>query len=197
MSTKAREGADAPTASPDRLERRAARNQARFESLAGRFYAGVYNYLCWISRDRGLAEDLTQETFMRIWQHPPELRNQRALKAWVFRVARNEYLQQRRRAGLDTVTFEECGEAVQVDSGSPSPQQSLERKDLCRAVRDAVEKLPDECREAIVLHNLEHLSLAQTAEVLGVPIGTVKSRRARAFSTLRHLLQEEAETDEV
>jgi len=189
MSTAARERAEAV--------RRSAKAQGAFEALARRFYAGVYNYLCWISRDRGLAEDLTQETFMRIWEHPPELRHERALKAWVYRVARNEFLQHRRRTGLDTVTFEECGEAVQVDSGSPSPQQTLEREGLRRAVRDAVEKLPDECREVIVLHNLEHLSLAQTAEVLGVPIGTVKSRRARAFSTLRHLLQEEVETDEV
>jgi RNA polymerase sigma-70 factor (ECF subfamily) len=182
MSTTAREAAIAA--------KRVARERSFFEALARRFYTGVYNYLCWISRDAGLAEDLTQETFMQIWQHPPEMRGERALKAWVFRVARNEYLQHRRRAGLDTMAFGDCAEADLADVSSADPQLSLEREDLLRAVRGAVEKLPDQYREVIVLHNLEGLSLGQIAEVLEIPVGTVKSRRAKALSMLRHLLQE-------
>jgi RNA polymerase sigma-70 factor (ECF subfamily) len=149
-----------------------------------------------MSRDVDLAEDLTQETFMRVWQHLPELRSQRALKAWVFRVARNEFLQHRRRAGLDTVGFDGCAEAQRGDPAAPDPQMSLERKALRRAIRTAVDRLPDHYREVIVLYNLDGLSLAQIAEVLGVPVGTVKSRRAKAFTRLRHLLREVG-TDEV
>ena len=176
----------------------AAKQQAVFERLARRFYAGVYNYLCWICRDAALAEDLTQETFMQIWQHPPELRNERALKAWVYRVARNEYLQHRRRAGLDTVVLEDSTDASRADGAAPNPQRQHERDAFRSAVRAAVGKLPDHYREVIVLHNLEGLSLAQIAEVLEIPEGTVKSRRAKAFSKLRHLLQEqEVGTDEL
>jgi RNA polymerase sigma-70 factor (ECF subfamily) len=167
-----------------------AREKSLFEGLARRFYAGVYNYLCWVSRDKGLAEDLTQETFMRIWQHPPEMRGERALKSWVFRVARNEYLQHRRRVGLETVTLDDGTEIEGVILSGPGPQLSLERQALRRAVRGAVEKLPDPYREVVVLHNLEGLSLSQIAEVLGIPVGTVKSRRAKALSLLRELLQE-------
>jgi RNA polymerase sigma-70 factor (ECF subfamily) len=182
MSTTPREAAIAA--------RRGAHTKSLFESVARRFYAGVYNYLRWMSRDAGLAEDLTQETFMRIWQHPPELRSQRALKAWVFRVARNEFLQHRRRAGLATVALGDP-ESVETASGpSSDPQMSLEREDLRRAVRGAVQKLPDHYREVIVLYNLDGLSLAQIAEVLEIPLGTVKSRRAKALTRLRHLLQE-------
>ena len=188
MSTTAREAAIAA--------RRLAQSGVLFERLARRFYAGVFNYLCWVSRDKGLAEDLTQETFMQIWQHPPEMRSERALRAWVFRVARNEYLQHRRRAGLETVAFDDCSEVQQAGSSGADPQLSLVRKDLRDAVRGAVEKLPDHYREVIVLHNLEGLSLAEIAEVLEVPVGTVKSRRAKALSLLRHLLQE-VRNDEV
>ena len=189
MSTTAREVAAVKSA---------AKQQATFERLARRFYAGIYNYLCWISRDAGLAEALTQETFMRIWLHLPKLRSERALKAWVFRVARNEYLQHRRRAGLDTVALEDCAEASRADATTPDPQLQLELKDLRRAVRGAVEKLPDHYREVIVLHNLEGISLAQIADVLEIPEGTVKSRRAKAVSKLRHLLHEqEVGTDEL
>ena len=58
------------------------------------------------------------------------------------------------------------------------------------AVQSALARLPDGYREVVVLHNLEGLSLAQVAEVLAIPKGTVKSRRAKALSLLRHLLQE-------
>lgn len=188
MSTTAREAATAAE--------REGRAKSLFEGLARRFYAGVYNYLCWMSRDVTLAEDLTQETFMRIWQHPPELRSRRALKSWVFRVARNEFLQHRRRAGLATVALEDSAGVESAGGPSSDPQMSLEREDLRRALRSAVEKLPDHYREAIVLHNLEGLPLAQIAEVLGVPVGTVKSRRAKALSRLRHLMQKVG-TDEL
>jgi len=183
MSTTARETANAA--------RRAAKDRALFERLVRLSYAGIYNYVRWMSRDRGLAEDLTQETFMRVWEHLPELRNERALKAWVFRVARNEFLQRRRRAGLDTVPLQDSGGAEKADCSSPDPQINLERKSLRESVRAAVDKLPDGYREVIVLHNLEGLSLAEIARLLEIPKGTVKSRRAKALSMLRNLLQEE------
>lgn len=177
-------------------ERRVERQRASFEALARRFYAGVFNYLCWIGRDVGLAEELTQEVFMQVWQHPPEVRGDGALRAWVYRVARNQYLQHRRRAGLDTVPLDDCPEFAQTDRASASPQLTLERGQLREAVQGALARLPDGYREVIVLHNLEGLSLAQVAEVLAIPKGTVKSRRAKALSLLRHLLQEVA-ADEV
>ena len=190
MSTTARQKAAAA--------RREAEWQAGFESLARRFYVGVYNYLRWITRDVSLAEDLTQETFMQIWQHPPETQGDGALKAWVYRIARNQYLQHRRRAGLQTVAFEDCAEAEMADRTIPDPQLSLERERQSQAVRRAVEKLPDHYREVIVLHNLEHLSVAQIAAILQIPKGTVKSRRAAALSRLRRLLhQQEVGNDEV
>ncbi len=188
MSTRVREAAIAA--------RREGRAKSLFEDLARRFYAGVYNYLRWMSRDVDLAEDLTQETFMRVWQHLPELRSHRALKAWVFRIARNEFLQHRRRAGLATVALEDSEGVRSAGGPSSDPQMSVEREDLRRAVRGAVEKLPDHYREVIVLYNLDGLSLAQIAEVLGVPVGTVKSRRAKALTRLRHLLREVG-TDEL
>jgi RNA polymerase sigma-70 factor (ECF subfamily) len=162
-----------------------------FESLARRFYTGVCNYLCWLSRDAVLAEDLTQETFMRIWQHPPELRGGRQLRAWIFRLARNEYLQHRRRAGLDTVALEDGTEAEMTDWQTPGPQAKLEQAEFARRVHRAVDLLRDPYREVILLHNLEGLPLREVAEVLGVPLGTVKSRRAKALVLLRDLMAKE------
>jgi RNA polymerase sigma-70 factor (ECF subfamily) len=167
----------------------AARERAPFERLVRRYYAGVYSYLRWLGREDALAEDLTQETFMQVWQHPPEVRGETALRAWVYRIARNQYLQHRRRAGLETVALVDADDTA--DLSTPGPDLRLEQAELCRAVRGAVEKLPDHYREVIVLHNLEGLSLDQVSAVLDIPTGTVKSRRAKAFKKLRELLQQE------
>ena len=170
----------------------AARDKALFERLARRHYAGVYNYLCWMSRNTALAEDLTQETFVQIWRHLPEVRSEKAVRVWVYRVARNTCLQHRRRAGLDTVSLEDCAGSEPAGPLEAQPELRVEQGELRRLVQAAVEELPDAYREVIVLHNLEGLSLAQVGDVLHVPVGTVKSRRARAFRMLRKLLQEVA-----
>ncbi len=180
MSMMARERATAVSA---------ARERALFERLARRYYAGVYSYLRWLSRQDALAEDLVQETFMQIWQHPPEARGEGVLRVWVYRIARNQYLQHRRRAGLETVALDDAEDSV--DLSVPGPELRLEHEELCRAVHEAVEKLPDHYREVIVLHNLEGLALDQVSAVLDIPIGTVKSRRAKAFRKLRELLKQE------
>ncbi len=188
MSTTAREMAAAKSA---------AKQQAVFERLARRFYTGVYNYLCWICRDAALAEDLTQETFMQVWHHLADMRDRKAARTWVYRIARNEFLQHRRRTGGDTVAFEDCDLDDRADPQALSPQHNLEREELQAAVRLAVNRLTDAHREVIVLHNLEGLSLRQIAHVLDVPIGTVKSRRAKAFHALRDSLGKEVRSGDL
>lgn len=169
--------------------RRAGQREAQFERLARRFHADIYTYLRRISRDPELAEDLTQETFVQVWRHLEEVREERARRAWVYRIARNAYLIRLRRTEPATVPLDE-GELDATDFGTPGPEVRLEQTALCQAVRAAVERLPEAYREVIVLHNWQELSLSEVASVLQLPIGTVKSRRARALAKLRELLQE-------
>jgi RNA polymerase sigma-70 factor (ECF subfamily) len=162
----------------------AERGQALFERLARRHYAGAYSYLRWLSHDDAIAEDLTQETFVQIWQHLPVDRGEAALRAWVYRIARNQYLQHRRRAGLETAATDDAEDTV-ADLLTSGPELRFEREELRHEVHGAVESLPDHYREVIVLHNLEGLSLAEVSLALEIPVGTVKSRRAKAFRMLR------------
>jgi len=172
-----------------------AAQQRVYEGLARRFYAGVYNYLRWLCRDADLAADLTQQAFVQIWRHPPELRGEHPLKAWVYRVARNEYLQHQRRAGLRTVALDEGMEAAGSDREAPDPQIRLEREELRQAVRAGLDRLAPAYREAVVLHHMEGLSSVETASVLGIPKGTVQSRCAKAFALLRQILAREVGCD--
>jgi len=166
-----------------------------FERAARAYHAGIYNYLCWLCRNRELAADLVQETFLRLWQNPPEARGEPALKAWLYKVARNEYLQNRRKTSPVTMTLDdaEVGEHVANDFTS----LEFERMEDARQLRAIVESLPPIYREVIVLHNLEELSMSQVADVLEIPVGTVKSRRAKAFVLLRQVFAAEVKCYEM
>ena len=168
-----------------------ATRQRQYERLARRFYAGVYSYLRWLCRDEHLAEDLTQQTFIQIWRHPPELRGEGPLKAWIYRIARNEFLQHLRGAGLEMTTLGDHDGTYEGHADCPDPRIRLEQKELRQSVRRALDRLPGLYREVIVLHNMENLPLSGVARVLGVPEGTVKSRRVRAFALLRNMLAAE------
>jgi len=167
--------------------------ERQYERLARRFYARIYSYLRWLCRGQHLAEDLTQQTFVQIWRHPPQPRGDRPLRAWVYRIARNEFLQHRRGAGFETITLGDHDDAYEGHGDCPDPQIRLEQKDLCQAVQSALHRLPELYREVIVLHNMESLPLSGVAQVLGVPEGTVKSRRAKAFALLRNMLADEVD----
>ena len=135
---------------------------------------------------------------MQVWRHADELRNREAGRAWVYRIARNQLVDHRRRAGLDTVALDEAAEVEAVEATAMNPERRLAQRALGEVVREALRSLGPGLREVVILHNLEGLSLSQVGEVLGIPIGTVKSRRARAMSALRVLLRaEEVGADEV
>jgi RNA polymerase sigma-70 factor (ECF subfamily) len=163
-------------------------------TLVERYHARVYDYLCWLCRDERLAEDLTAETFLRLWQHPPNATKRGSLKAYLFKVALNQYRQHLRSRGADLVAIEDTG--ASLADPADEPPVALERGALRRGVREAVEKLPDIHRGVVLLHSLEGLTLAEVAEALDIPIGTAKSRLAAAFAMLRRSLREWKEDED-
>jgi len=169
----------------------------QYERLARRLYAGVYNYLRWLSGDAELAKDLTQETFVQVWRHLQDLRSEQAAESWVYRIARNQYLQHRRRAAPQTVDLDDWQESEAARFASVNCRSLVERRWMCQSVRSATDRLPELYREVIVLHSLEGLPLSRVAEVLGIPEGTVKSRLSKAFAMLRDALAAEVRCDDM
>jgi RNA polymerase sigma-70 factor (ECF subfamily) len=148
----------------------------------------VYQYLCWVTQEEALAADLTAEAFLRIWKHPPDPRRRGSLRAYVFTVAVNELRRHRQRHGVELVQLEDLEEPP--TSSAEDPPLVAERRELCRLVQAAVGKLPEIHRAVILLHNFQGFTLREVAEMLGVPVGTAKSRLATAFVALRRLLHE-------
>lgn len=160
---------------------------------------GLYSYALVLTRNHAEAEDLVQETYVRAMRALSRLREGSDLKAWLFTILRNVWLNQatRRRVGPQFVGIEDCyGIADAIGEPSKDAHDTYVSKMETRRVQDAIQKLPMEFREIIVLREYEELSYREIASVLECPAGTVMSRLARARRRLRTLLSETMEQSE-
>ena len=133
-----------------------------------------------LSGDRPAADDLVQDTLERAWAKLHLYRRGTDLRAWLFTVMHNVYVNQRRAAKPSTPLDEEMPELAQPQS----EVDGLVLRDLDAAIR----RLPPDQREVLLLVALEDMSYDQAAGALGIPIGTVMSRLARAREKLRAML---------
>ncbi|MES2458939.1 MAG: sigma-70 family RNA polymerase sigma factor [Armatimonadota bacterium] len=148
----------------------------RVQSLARRY-----------TRTTADAEDLTQDIFVDICRGIRQFRGESSLGTWVYRVALNHCLKAQGRSRPETVELE-------AESGTPSeegnPQRHLARRELADKVDDALFDLTSGHRDVVILHELHGLTYAECAAILGIPVGTVKSRLSNAFGRLRTRLSD-------
>ena len=154
---------------------------------------GLYSYALVLSRNHAEAEDLVQETYVRAIQAMGRLRPDSNMKSWLFTILRNIWLNQLRkwRNGPQLVE-NEAGDDVAnsvVDPSRDSHDLYVSKVET-EQVRAAIQQLPVDFREVILLREYEDLSYMEIASVLGCPIGTVMSRLGRARTKLRTLLSE-------
>ena len=136
------------------------------------------------------ADDLVQETLLRALDRLHTFRGEASARPWLFAIMHNAFVNQRRRAWVRWAHVPlDNPEATAL--GTPGAQEDrLRWRDLVAAVA----RLPEEQREVVLLVSVEDLTYADTARVLGIPIGTVMSRLSRARERLRQTAQQEAET---
>ena len=152
---------------------------------------GLYSYGLVLSRNRAEAEDLVQETCLRALRAMGRLRPDSNVKSWLFTILRNIWLNQLRQRktapGVVDLDSDEYVTNQEVDS-SKDPHAAFVSDLEREQVRHAIQQLPVEFREIIMLREYEELSYQEIASVLDCPPGTVMSRLARARSRLRELL---------
>lgn len=131
------------------------------------------------------AEDVAQDVFVRVWTHAPRWRpGQAKFETWLHRVAINlcyDRLRRRPTSALDV--------AVEVVDGAPSPAAKLFETQLARAVNEALQKLPERQREAVVLCHYQGLSNIEAAAVMGVSVEAMESLLSRGRRTLKKILE--------
>lgn len=161
-----------------------------------------------LTRNDTDAEDLVAETVARAWKALDSLKSDAAFRAWIFRILHNTFVSERRRANArpqcDPIEGEDLDEAEPVFSIFEQMHQPFllwfsnpEQEFLDRLLREDLERalatLPEHHRVVVILADLEEFNYREIADALGVPVGTVRSRLARARGTLQKLLWQQAQ----
>jgi RNA polymerase sigma-70 factor (ECF subfamily) len=159
-------------------------------TLSG-YIDGLYGYAMVLVRNPAEAADLVQETYVRALKAKLSLRPSSNMKSWLFTILRNIWLNQlRHRRRAPQIVELEAREAIAdvAIETSKDPHAQYESKMEQERVRNAIQQLPEEFREIILLREYEELSYQEIATMLDCPVGTVMSRLARARAKLRACL---------
>jgi RNA polymerase sigma-70 factor (ECF subfamily) len=171
----------------------------RLTELWSAYGNAIRGYILALVRDPGEADDLTQETFLRVIRKLDTLKDETKLSSWLYRIATNichdRYRQISRRqdsVSLDAPVEDTSGsfDREVADAEAPSLQQLLEQSEMSACVQRYIEELPDPYRAAILLHDLEGMASGEIAEMLGCSIGAVKIRLHRARTRLKSALED-------
>lgn len=162
----------------------------RFGELVERYQGRLVNYLLRIVRVQDEALDLAQEVFIRVYQALGRYDPRYKFSTWLFRVAQNAAIDQLRRrrvqmVSLDRPTDDDEDRAWEFASGDPDPYGDARNQERGLAIQEAIDALPWEYRELIVLRHFAELSYDEIAQLKGMPLGTVKNKLFRARQVLK------------
>ena len=164
------------------------------DKYQNRIYSAVFNYV--LNRDD--AVDITQEAFVRAYAKLGNFSSGSTFYTWLYRIGINaaiDHLRKRKTRPVDSLDdhrFTEIGFEPMAPDSTSNPEKLAVRGEQARILRSAVLSLSEKLRAAIVLHDIEGLSQEEVADILRVPVGTVKSRVSRGRAELRQKLSEYA-----
>ena len=172
--------------------------ETAYRELVRRYERPLFSLLYRMVRDRELAEDLAQETFVKALNAIESYRPEYKFSSWIFKIANNAAIDHLRRRELDTLSLEgsphaETPEAIeatalQIGDRQESPLDEVEARELGGEIEAAIAKLRPEYRSCILLRHVEGRAYEEIAEILGLPLGTVKTYIHRARNELRREL---------
>ena len=170
--------------------------ESAYERLLVEYQQPVYNLVCRLMDDSTDAADVVQEVFLKVFRSVRAFRGNSSLKTWIYRIAVNEAYNhrrwfsrhQRREVSLGSEHGIPCVEDSLADPGR-SPYDFASDGETHALVESALGELNPKFRAAVVLRDIEDLSYEEIAEVLGISLGTVKSRILRGREALRKLLE--------
>jgi RNA polymerase sigma-70 factor (ECF subfamily) len=169
------------------LARIAARDRGALADLYARHQRPLFRYLCQLTPDHGLAEEILQDTLVGAWQGAARFEGRSSVRTWLFAIARRQAHDALRRRGLP---FADEGALDALEDPDPGPEAHALGQADAEALARATALLPVIHREVLALNFVNGLSYDEIAAVVGVPVGTVRSRLSNAKRALRQLLDE-------
>lgn len=171
-------------------------DRERFGDLVDRYQGRLVNYLFRLLRNAEEAHELAQEVFLKVYQALDRYDPQYKFSTWIFRVGQNAAIDQirKRRLKLVPIHRQDDGEAEGRDWELPSPERgpysALRNVERSEAIQQAIDALPWEYRELIVLRHFAELSYEEIAKLKGMPLGTVKNKLFRGRQALKEKLSD-------
>lgn len=156
--------------------------QRRYDSLVRALHTDIYRYAFWLCGDKQVAEDITQETFLRAWKSLESLKDEKAAKAWLITILRRENARRFERKQFD---YSDVEQDTLADSYSPSTEEHAEQY----LIRRHIAKLEPEYREPLVLQIIGGFSGDEIAQMLELNRNTVMTRLFRARNQLKDALE--------
>jgi RNA polymerase sigma-70 factor (ECF subfamily) len=161
-------------------------NEAAYGRLLGTYQSRLYNFVRSMVRNDEIAEDITQESFVKAYFSLGKLQNPGSFKSWLFRIANNNTLDYLRRKRIPVVDTDEALRESYVDERNPEAGVMAEARTA--HIRAALDRLKPDQKGILVMCDLQGLSYQEIAEVLNIPFGTVQSRIFYARKKLKELL---------
>jgi RNA polymerase sigma-70 factor (ECF subfamily) len=169
---------------------------AAFDWLVTHYSGSVYSLVAGMVSESCDAADITQDVFLKAFRGIHGFRRGSSLKTWLYRIAIREALNHRRwlwrhHREQDSIDQEQTGThlAIQLEDVSSTPYDQAVSHEVQQAVQNALGSVPEVFRSAVILRDLEGMSYEEVAEVLGISVGTVKSRILRGRRLLREILE--------
>ncbi|HVS14710.1 MAG TPA: sigma-70 family RNA polymerase sigma factor [Thermoanaerobaculia bacterium] len=166
-------------------------SEEAYREIVLRYQRPVFSLVVRMVRDQELAEDLAQEAFIKAFRALRRYDPSRKFSSWLFKIAHNATIDHLRRQRLDIDSLDDradpdgraLGERLE-DEGTPAPDQRVHRRDVAAALEEAIAALRPEYREVILLRFVEGLAYQEIADILELPLGTVKTNIHRARKEL-------------
>lgn len=168
--------------------------QEEFDDLYQEYRSAVFNFACYLTQNPGEAEDLFQDTWLRVVNHLPKKVEKSSAKAWIFTITANLYKDSLRKKRIRRAFFlqkaarsvpDEENHSFLFGSSFPGETNGANRADMRRDIARAMKRLPEQQRGIFALREIEGLKYSEISQVYEIPVGTVKSLMFRAVRRLR------------
>jgi len=162
--------------------------QLAYDKIVTKYLPLVYRYIARLTGDRHLAEELSQETFIKAWKNIRQFEADKSLKPWIMRIARNcafDSLRKKKTIAFSFLSEPEQYRLENIRTESLSPDELVEKKEKKELVEKILSHLSEEEREVLILHYLEELTVPEIAEILKKPEETIRTRLRRARASFR------------
>lgn len=159
--------------------------QKRYEALVHALHSDIYRYAFWLVKDKHVAEDIVQETFLRAWKSLDSLNDEKAAKSWLITILRRENARRFERKQFDLVDIED----VSVADNDISHEGKIEQREL----RQHIASLSEEYREPLMLQVIFGFSGEEISEQLGLNKNTVMTRLFRARNQLKDAIEKQSD----